>query len=386
MFPPIFLPRYSRHPRHFGVPSHLLHSLIPDPASQLIPRLLMKKTFLSQISPSLVGALVVFSSVAACAAEDFLTFEPKPGPGAGKHVVLLAGDEEYRSEEALPMLAKILSQRHGFKCTVLFSVDADGTINPDNGKSLSHPEALDSADAMILSLRFRNWPEEALAKFEKAYLAGKPIIGLRTSTHAFSGNRLSKFGKDVLGERWVSHWGRHKSEATRGIVEPSASGEAVLRGVADVFGTTDVYEAYPPQDATILLRGQVLAGMTPNSAPAAYAKKRATDKAEQDVNTPMMPVAWTRLHKNEAGQTNRVLCTTMGSATDLENEGLRRLVVNGVYWGVGLEVPSKADVQFVDEYQPGFYGFKGYRKGLRASDFGLGKVVPGTPHPAPAAK
>jgi hypothetical protein len=51
--------------------------------------------------------------------------------------------------------------------------------------------------------------------------------------------------------------------------------------VQNVFGTTDVYEAHPPADATILLRGQVLAGMTPDAAPADYVKARATDKAEQ---------------------------------------------------------------------------------------------------------
>src|SRR5918996_3943024 len=80
------------------------------------------------------------------AADTSVTYAGKDGPGRGKHIVLLAGDEEYRSEEALPMLAKILSQRHGFKATVLFPLDADGTINPDNQKSLPGAAALDSAD------------------------------------------------------------------------------------------------------------------------------------------------------------------------------------------------------------------------------------------------
>jgi hypothetical protein len=159
----------------------------------------------------------------------------------------------------------------------------------------------------------------------------------------------------------------------------------LLRGVEDVFGDTDVYEAYPPADATILMRGLVLQGMTPDSPPAEYRKARATDKQEQGVNDPPMAIAWTRLHENEAGGTNRILTTTMGSATDLENEGLRRLVVNGVYWGLGLDVPVKADVAYVDEYQPSFYGFDGFRKGLRASDFELGKKVPGEPLPRPPA-
>ncbi len=343
-------------------------------------------TRLKSLPLQLGCAIALCLGVPADASDSSLVFEPKPGTSKGKHVVLLAGDEEYRSEESLPMLAKILSQRHGFKCTVLFSVDEDGTVNPDAGKSLSDPEAIDSADLLLLSLRFRNWPEETIARFEKAYLSGKPIIGLRTSTHAFNGNRLTGFGKKVLGEGWVSHWGKHKSEATLAVVEPGAEGSSLLHGVQDVFGTTDVYEAYPPADATILLRGKVLAGMTPDSPAADYVKKRSPDKMEQGVNNPMMPVAWTRLFQNESGNTNRVFCTTMGAANEFENEGLRRLVVNGVYWGLQMDVPAKAAVDFVDEYKPGFYGFKGYRKGMKVTDLGLGKALPGEPNPAPAPK
>ena len=117
------------------------------------------------------------------------------------------------------------------------------------------------------------------------------------------------------------------------------------------------------------MRGVVLQTLAPDSAPADYRKARATDKQEQGVNDPPMPVVWTRLHKNDSGTTNRILTTTMGSATDLENEGLRRLIVNGVYWGLGLDVPATADVAYVDEYEPSFYGFDGFRKGLRAVGF-----------------
>jgi hypothetical protein len=80
-----------------------------------------------------IALALIVGSLAAAAPQTVpvsLTYPAKSGPGRGKHVVFLAGDEEYRSEEALPMLAKILSQRHGFKTSVLFSVDDDGTINP----------------------------------------------------------------------------------------------------------------------------------------------------------------------------------------------------------------------------------------------------------------
>lgn len=315
-------------------------------------------------------------------AQDTLVYEPAgDGPGKGKHVVLLAGDEEYRSEEGLPMLAKILSQRHGFKTTVLFPLDPDGTINPDNQKSLPGAEALDSADAIVMLLRFRAWPDETMKHFADAYNRGVPIVALRTSTHAFrfrkedesSFQNFNDFGKRVLGEGWISHWGKHKKEATRGVIELSAKENPILRGVTDVFGDSDVYEAYPPANAKILLRGQVLTGMNPDDAPADYEKQRATDKQEQGVNDPMMPVAWTRVWKNEAGKENRILTTTLGAATDLQSEDLRRLIVNGVYWGLGLDVPAKADVSYVGEYHPTMYGFKGYVKGVKPVDHALGE-------------
>ncbi len=349
----------------------------------------------------LVGPLLVSagrSGPVPQASATSVTYPAKAGPGKGKHVVFLTGDEEYRGEEGLPMLAKILSQRHGFKATVLFAVDADGTINPKNTKSLPDSAALDSADAIVMLLRFRTWPDEDMARFEKYLKAGKPIVALRTSTHAFNGfpngsawetwnyNNQGGFGKRVLGETWLTHWGRHKVEATRGAIEPDQKNNPLLRGVTNLFGDTDVYEAYPPPDATILARGIVLQTLSPDAPAADYRKPRSTDKEQQGVNDPAMPIVWTRLNKNDNGSVNKVLTTTLGSATDLENEALRRLLVNAVYWGVGMEVPASADVTYVDEYHPSFYGFDGFRKGLRPSDFELGKKVPGEPLPRPAAK
>ncbi len=325
-----------------------------------------------------VASLLVFSQIAAPAADDggWVKFPGGEGPGKGKHIVLLAGDEEYRSEDGLPMLGKILSQRHGFDCTVLFSVSPEGFIDPNAGTSLGHPEALDSADAIVMLLRFRKWPDAAMKHFDAAVRRGVPIIALRTSTHAFqfpatsSFHEYNSFGKRVLGEQWVSHWGKHKAEAGRGIIEATNADHPILRGVTDVFGDSDVYEAAPPADATILLRGQVLKGMKPTDPPADYAKKRA-DGVEQPINDPMMPVAWTREVTNEAGKTNRVFCTTMGAATDLANEGLRRLVVNGVFWGLGLEAPAKADVSVVGSYEPLMYGFNSGHKNVKPSAHAL---------------
>ena len=333
------------------------------------------------VSAALAGPL-------AAAPAGTIVYDGADGPGKGKHVVFLTGDEEYRGEEGLPMLAKILSQRHGFKCTVLFPVNDDGSINPDNTKSLPGAAALDSADAIVMLLRFRAWPDEQMRHFADAYRRGVPIVALRTSTHAFQFKNgkykeYDTFGERVLGEEWVSHWGSHKKEATKGVIEPSAKDDPILRGVSDVFGDTDVYEAYPPADAKILLRGQVLRGMNPNDPPADYLKTRATDKGEQGINDPMMPVAWTRRHKNEAGKENKVFCTTMGSATDLQSEGLRRMVVNAVFWGLGMDVPPKADVSYVGEYRPTSYGFGGYKKGVKVEAHALQSA--GGASAAPAA-
>ncbi len=329
----------------------------------------------------LLALLLAFATPALMRAEDWIVYQGKAGPGQGKHIVFLTGDEEYRGEEGLPMLAKILAERQGFKCTVLFAIDPDGTINPDNGKSLPGAEALDSADAIFMLLRFRAWPEDQMNHFIAAYKRGVPIIGLRTSTHAFnfpggsSFHSYNEFGKEVFGEHWVNHWARHKQEATRGIIEATAKDDPIFRGVSDIFGNTDVYEAYPPADAKILLRGQALAGMNPSDSPADYQKQRSTDKQKQGINDPMMPVAWTREPKNDTGKVNRVFCTTMGAATDLQNEGLRRLVVNAVFWGLNMEIPSKADVSYVDDYHPTMYGFGGYRRGIKPADHAIGMTL-----------
>jgi hypothetical protein len=293
--------------------------------------------------------------------------------------VFLAGDEEYRSEESLVQMARILAFRHGFKCTVLFSLDAkDGTINPNSSKNLSGAEALDHADAIFMMLRFRQWPDATMKHFVDAYLAGKPIIGLRTSTHAFKYPKPSDspfaryshdskewpggFGRQVLGETWVSHLGTNHKEATRGVIEPSEKANPLLRGVGTIFAHTGAYKVNPQPDSTILVRADILAGTTPDSP------------LEPTKNTPHQPLAWYRLHKNETGKTNKVFCTTMGSSTDLTDESLRRLLVNSVYWAFDLDVPARADVRLVGEFEPTAYGFNGYRKGVKPEDLELPRI------------
>ena len=326
-----------------------------------------------------IFGLVLISSISLTFAESgagWVSYPGGKGPGAGKHIVLLSGDEEYRSEESMPMMGKILSERHGFKCTVLFSIDPDGTINPNRGESLGKPEALDSADLVIMALRFRKWPDETMKHFDEAINRGTPLVALRTSTHPFqlpatSGYvKYNQFGEDVIGEEWVSHWGVHKVEATLAVIEPGSEENPILNGVKEIFGDSDVYEAVPPGDSIILMRGRVLKGMIPTDEPATHEKKRKTGEL-QGVNSPMMPVVWTRAAKNFSGSKTKLLCTTMGAATDLESEDLRRLVVNGVFWGLALPVPEKADVEVVGNYKPSKYSFDAFLRGVKPSDHEL---------------
>ncbi len=282
--------------------------------------------------------------IAPALAEDpWVVYEGTDGPGKGKHVVLISGDEEYRSEETLSALAKILAKHHGFKCTVLFAIDPDGTIDPNNQKNIPGLEALKTADLMIIFTRFRDLPDEQMKYVVDYVESGKPVIGLRTATHAFdlrssktyakySWNNNDKayekgFGKQVLGETWVSHWGGHGSQSTRGVIAKGQESHPILRGIkdGDVWGPTDVYEAHPGGDSTPLVLGAVLSGMKPTDPPI-----------EGPKNNPMMPIAWTKTYKTESGKTARVFTTTMGASQDFESEGLRRLLVNATYWALGL--------------------------------------------------
>jgi hypothetical protein len=309
--------------------------------------------------------------------EGWVHYEGQQGPGKGKRVVLVSGDEEYRSEEGLPQLAKILAQRHGFDCTVLFAVDDDGTINPNRNNNIPGLEALRKADLLVILARFRDLPDDQMREVVDYVDSGRPVIGLRTATHAFNpkaGSTYARwgwqskdwdggFGRQVLGETWINHHGAHGKQSTRGLVVPSMKDHPILRGIADgdIWGPTDVYGVRLPLpgDSQPLVLGQVLSGMSPTDPPA-----------EGKVNDPMMPVAWIKSFNSPAGKSARVFNTTMGASQDLQSEGLRRLLVNACYWGVGLEnqIPPKSDVELVGPYKPTPFGFGSFTKGVRPAD------------------
>src|SRR5262249_24836390 len=130
-------------------------------------------------------AMVALGASSALADDRWVMYEGGDGPGKGKKVVLVSGDEEYRSEEALPQLAKILAKRHGFTCIVLFAIGKDGAIDPKTNDNIPGLEALDTADLMIIATRFRHLPDDQMKHLVDYVESGRPIIGLRTATHAF---------------------------------------------------------------------------------------------------------------------------------------------------------------------------------------------------------
>jgi type 1 glutamine amidotransferase len=325
--------------------------------------------------------LTVTAGVALFAAEPagpWLVLEGTEGPGKGKHIVLVSGDEEYRSEEALPQLAKILAKHHGFKCTVLFAIDAkDGTINPNQRDNIPGLENLKTADLMVVFLRFRDLPDAQMKHIVDYVESGRPIVGLRTATHSFDvkdGKTYANyswksktwdggFGRQVLGETWISHHGQHGKQSTRGIIAKDQENHPILKGIkdGDIWGPTDVYGVRLPLpgDSKPLVLGQVLEGMQATDKPVAGKQ-----------NEPMMPVAWVKSYKTESGKPGRAFATTMGASQDLQSEGLRRLLVNACYWAAGLEekIPARSNVEIVGDYKPNPFKFGGFVKGRKPAD------------------
>jgi hypothetical protein len=312
---------------------------------------------------------------------SWVIYDGGDGPGKGKHVVLISGDEEYRSEETLPQLGKILANRHGFRCTVLFAVDPkDGMINPNVRNNIPGLEALDKADLMVIFTRFRELPDDQMKHIAEYVEAGKPVVGLRTATHAFNipakntyaaYSHNSKawqggFGRKVLGDTWLSHHGAHGSQSTRGVVAPDAKGHPILRGIrdGDIWGPTDVYGVRLPLpgDSKPLVLGQVLEGMKPTDQPV-----------EGKKNDPLMPLAWVKSYTVVQGKTGRSFTTTMGAAQDFESEGLRRLLINACYWAVGLEtrILERSAVDLVGRYDAHPFGNDRFTKGVRPSDLAM---------------
>lgn len=344
--------------------------------------------------PLALLVMILQSSLVAGLGEaaDRLVFHPPAKSSAAaraNHIVLISGDEEYRTEESMPMLGKILSQRHGFKCTVLFSLAQDGSgyIDPNNQEGVVGWDALHDADLVIIGTRFRN-PDREGAKYITDYInRGRPLIGIRTSTHAFRGKGnfgglpYGDFGLKILGETWVSHHGRHKVQGARSISISDKAAHPILNSVESIFCPSDVYGVTHLSRADeILLKVAVTESLDP-----------ASPNVPGELNDPMQPFAWLHKYNRPNGSgTGLSFCTTGGASVDFMDENLRRMIVNAAYFLTGQDVPKQANVDFLDPFKPSFYGFikaEGHWKdvNVRPQDFALGKS-PRLPDPKNSPK
>jgi len=278
-------------------------------------------------------ALIVLAALTLRAAGDD---KPKPPPPRQPHVVFVTGDCEYRSEISMPMIAKILEVRHGLRCTVCYALDEKGELKPKFLKNIKGLEVLKEADLAVFYIRYRQLPEDQLKLILDYVGSGRPIVGLRTSTHAFRYTEppLNKwndaFGRDVFGQKWISHHGHKSSTRVRVI----AKDHPIVRGLpADFHCRSWLYNVTPlVGDCTPLLEGEAL----------------QTDQPDSKVFGTKNPVAWTKTYGKA-----RVFFTTLGHPKDFEHEAMRRLLINGIYWGLGWEdqIPlGGTNAEPVDKY------------------------------------
>jgi Trehalose utilisation len=300
--------------------------------------------------------------------QQWLTYPGGDGPGKGKHIVLIAADQEYRSEQSMPMMARILSKHHGFDCTVLFAVNEKGEVDPtlpvypEKGGTLKEHhipglEHLAKADLVIFFPRLLTLPMQQRELIVKYVDSGKPIISIRTGNHGFQAplpytidGKQVRWGEDILGGAFMGHHGRWQADSTRGIIVPEQKSHPVLTGVSDIWGDSDVYRTYKegtslPEGCTALVWGQPLTG------------RKYDDPPNKELEP--LPVAWFKHWRTSDGKKARVFQSTMGSGTDLESAGLRRLIINAAYWGMGMEsaITATRSVDIVGRYEPLESGF-----------------------------
>lgn len=247
---------------------------------------------------------------------------------AQPHIVFVVGENEYRSEVTMPALAQVLEEHYDFRTTVLI----DDVLQGGEENSINGLDTLETADLLVLYLRFRQLPDDQLELLQNYIDRGGPILAFRTTTHAFAyeeederATKWNNFGARELGAPWIYHYG-HEASTDATIV----GDHSILAGVSPTFHvrswTYHVRPNYPPKDAQILVQGR----------PVLPEGERGGDET---VN----PIAWTHTHTGGG----RVFTTTMGHPEDFKVSDFRRLIVNGVYWCLESEAPRR--------YVPGWY-------------------------------
>ena len=322
----------------------------------------MKKILLS-----LAAAVMAVSVGAKELPKNVVVYEGDKGPGKGKHIVFIASDHEYRAEETCPMMARILAKHYGFKCSVIFGVNKDGFVEPGSS-IIPGTFLLEDADLLFLFARFLNPTDELMKPIEDYIQRGGPIVGLRTSTHAFKNDNKGTyakydwkskvegyrggFGRVILGEGWAGHYGpNHKSSTRLDIVEENKD-HPILKGVEDMWYSAGAYQARPVKGSVVLAMSQPLATMDPASEPMKGKKPTAG--------------MWVRTYTSEAGKEGRAFCVTQGTSEGIVNDGLRRALVNASLWAMGMEdkIVADSNIDLVGGFKPKKFNFNGQSKGL----------------------
>ena len=241
-------------------------------------------------------------------------------------IVFVTGDHEYSGEQTLPIIAKELEKNYGFRTKVLKAF-------PDHNAEENIPglEALKEADMAVFFLRWRRLPADQIKYIEDYLKTAKPLVGFRTTTHAFKyeeGDSLEKwnaFGEMAFnappgwgGKANHTHYGHSSSTDVRII--PSQAKNPILHGVADSFHVRSwlyqVLPDYPSRGSLALMMGHSIHSENPNF----YDN----------------PVAWTGTNKYGA----KFFFTTMGHPEDFDQEPFQHLVINAIHWAAGKEVPK----------------------------------------------
>lgn len=233
-----------------------------------------------------------------------------PAPAA--HLVFMIGEDEYHTWETLPEFAKTDLQPAGHRVTLIHADAADKNRFP------GLVEALRDADLLFLSVRRRTPHKEELGAVRAFLAAGKPLVGIRTASHAFAlrpkdtvtDPKLAtwqEFDPEVLGGHYSNHHGN--GPKTTVTLASGAEAHPILRGisVAKLIGNGSLYKVSPLEKQTTAL----LLGTVPDK--------------------PAEPVAWT--HYYGPGQA-RIFYTSLGHPDDFKNPEFRHMLVNAIAWAL----------------------------------------------------
>ncbi|MEO6288204.1 MAG: ThuA domain-containing protein [Dyadobacter sp.] len=277
------------------------------------------------------------------------------------HIVFVTGDEEYRSEESMPMLGQILKRELGAKITVCYALDSNGNINPNRADHIDGLEALKTADLMVVFARYRELPK-VQAKLITDYVeSGRPVVGFRTASHTFmykSDSSLMHLNTEwpakVFGQQWITHHGHFEDgNAPLTSVYPiPGRSSPILNGVYPFNAFSWLYHVDGGEwklqgDAKTLLEGKSL-----------RSKHQLDGKLDKYPLT--QPVAWTKTYTGSSAKTARVFFTTLGHPFDFKEKAMRKLALNGMYWALGLEgrIPKDGvNADFDSIYEPNNSGF-----------------------------